>query len=468
MSIIEKVNCIFCDNLLDGSDEHIIPDSVNGRLHTKRLICAACNQKFGSKLDPIIKETMSFVLFALGMGNVKKMQVTDQNGKPYIVDQAGKMREVAPEVEITKTDDGKIGISVNGEKNVALRAFAKKAARTFGMHALKLLDQKGFHFEEKVNFLTEVKGVAGIESSAKLKLALNKILTEFYAHSGLPLEPIKPRLDHVYNLDESGEEIQLCNFDLGVRQPKEGQVSHLIVIRSDQEKRQLYGYVEILNVLCAHTIFVNDYDGPEVDISYHQNALTGVVLDEPVTLNFDTLGLVKEDFEILINNTLENGRSAQQLARFNSVIDQIKSQLDEDMKSKISEGERDQQFIEAATKIAAQMIVFEFPDDVADFTNEEEKTVNYIHSIIKESGKEEFEFFYHQMIGREFPSEEDGLTYIMESFKYQKHAPKKEEKRLKAFCYFKAKNSTQEKYFTVKEIFDVLRLPPPPFDVSWL
>jgi len=125
ISMIAGTSCIFCQKPLDGSDEHIIPDSLNGRLHSKDLICAACNQKFGIKLDPVIKETLKFILFALGIGNVKKMQVTDQDGKFYTVDQAGVMKPVAPEVQLLKLDDGRVSISVSGEKDAALRAFAK-------------------------------------------------------------------------------------------------------------------------------------------------------------------------------------------------------------------------------------------------------------------------------------------------------------------------------------------------------
>jgi len=179
MTVVVGNTCIFCTNVLNGSDEHIIPDSVNGRLHTRELICSDCNQKFGNKLDPVIKESLQFVLFALGIGNVKKMQVKDQDGKAYLVDQAGNMKHVAPEVEVFKIGD-QTGISVTGEKNVAVRAFAKKATRTFGAHALKLMDEGKFQFNEKTTFLSEVSAPAKIEITSKLKLAINKIITEFF------------------------------------------------------------------------------------------------------------------------------------------------------------------------------------------------------------------------------------------------------------------------------------------------
>ncbi|WP_419788797.1 HNH endonuclease [Mucilaginibacter sp. X4EP1] len=453
---------------MNNSDEHIIPDSINGRLHTRELICSECNQKFGNKLDPVIKESLQFVLFALGIGNVKKMQVKDQDGKAYLVDQEGNMKHVAPEVEVFKIGD-QTGISVTGEKNVAVRAFAKKAARTFGAHALKLMDEGKFQFNEKTTFLSEVSAPAKIEITSKLKLAINKIITEFFAYSGLALDLIKERTERIFNLDESGEDIILCNFDQNVRKVKENEVSHLLVIRSIRETKQIYGYVELFNVICGYTVFAEGYNGADVDFKYHQNALTGEQFDDEVLINTDAVSGESPSFDLLVNSVLENARAVQHSANFSTMLSDILAQLEEDVKQgKISVGEKEQQYFEQATKLAAEMMVFGFPDDVADFTKEEELMVNYIHSVIKEAGKKEFEFFYHQLVGREFPSEDDGLVYVMEAFKYKKHVSKNGESRVKVYCYFKAKNAASEKYFPCKEIFDVLGLPPPPTDMAWV
>lgn len=70
-----KSKCIFCKKQIDGSDEHVIPESLNGKLHSKTLICKKCNQKFGGKLDPILKETLFMQLHLLGFENAKSFRV---------------------------------------------------------------------------------------------------------------------------------------------------------------------------------------------------------------------------------------------------------------------------------------------------------------------------------------------------------------------------------------------------------
>lgn len=72
--MIEQKKCIFCTNPLDGSDEHIIPESLNGRLHSKEIICHDCNvKKFGSNVDTILSQTFSQFILLLGLKNARTL-----------------------------------------------------------------------------------------------------------------------------------------------------------------------------------------------------------------------------------------------------------------------------------------------------------------------------------------------------------------------------------------------------------
>jgi len=161
----------------------------------------------------------------------------------------------------------------------------------------------------------------------------------------------------------------LCNFDQSMRKTKENEVAHLLVIRSNKETKQIYGYVELLNVICGYTVFAEGYDGPDIDIVYHQDALTGERLNESVLINTGAVSGENPSFDLLVNNSLENARAVQHSANFNAMLSDILAQLEEDVKQgKISVGEKEQQYFKQATKLAAEMMVFGFPDDVADFT----------------------------------------------------------------------------------------------------
>ncbi|WP_367182322.1 HNH endonuclease [uncultured Aquimarina sp.] len=57
------MKCFFCTNDLDNSDEHIILNSLNGKLHSKEIICSECNNFFGAKLDSVAKDFFNPILF---------------------------------------------------------------------------------------------------------------------------------------------------------------------------------------------------------------------------------------------------------------------------------------------------------------------------------------------------------------------------------------------------------------------
>ena len=81
MNVMKREYCIFCKSLLDNSDEHIIPQSLNGTLHSRELICHQCNSNFfGLKIDPIIKNLLNPLLIILGWENARPIRAEDQDG----------------------------------------------------------------------------------------------------------------------------------------------------------------------------------------------------------------------------------------------------------------------------------------------------------------------------------------------------------------------------------------------------
>ncbi len=461
-----RTNCIYCGLPLDNSDEHIIADSINGQLHTRTLICSECNNKFGVKLDPVIKESLHFILHVMGIGKAETMRAEDENGNAFLVDRSGKAKLVRTEVGTFKQGE-KTGISVSGEKMAAIRAFAKKVTRTFGRHALKVMDTAVFQWTERSVVTQELKAEAKLASSPRLLLALDKIITEFYAYSGLDVELIRPRLQKVWELDESTPKTILTNFEQQVRLPDDKEVGHLIVIRSDAARREVYGYVELFNVFCGYTVLLRDYEGPEINAVWHQDALTGAELTEAVKLNIEKLAGEKEDFGLLINSLFERKRGLDQLAMVDEAITAIKEPLDKQLaEGLITEAEHLDQYIDQTTKAVAEMMVFAFPDDVEGFSEEEQKHIHYIHSVIWQTHQEEFEFYYHQLLGRQFIIE--GVTYTLDRFIFARHPPKNNEPRLKVYGRFCSEKPAKELDKPAFEVFSGIGLPPPDDDVSWL
>lgn len=463
-------NCIFCESKLDGSPEHIIPASLNGRLQTKQLICAKCNNKFGIQLDPIIKESLQTLLYLLDVGKNKKLKISDQEGKEYIIDRAGTINPVETEVKMFKVGD-KIRISVSGEKLQAAKAFAKKAVRTFKNNALRAIETSKIELTESSLVPTELSVPFEIPVSSKLKLALQKISCEFYGFNQLEIELIRPSLEAIYNLDETNHNVVLCNFNQEIRKPLENEVSHLIIIRSDSNKKQVYCYLELFNVICAYSILIDNYEGEFINKVYHQDALTGEILKDEVDLRTDlVIADAQPDFEKLVNDVLVRKRNNKHIDMVAGTLTGLKKKLDEELSNgTISEVEHREKYVKMSANAIAEMMVYAFPDDIDDFSEEDEKRVNYIHSIILEDGIEDFNYYYNPLIGKEYDFTKEHESYILQRFVFTKHAPKKNKNRLKVVCRCMSLDGHKTVDIPCNEFFTGIGLDAPEIgDAIWL
>jgi hypothetical protein len=101
------VTCLFCPDLLDGSDEHIILNAIGGRISSKRLICSKCNNTFGSTIDKTLLEAVDFMTLIIEpptrrRSNGATMRVLDSKGVKYGMRAGGRL--VVPTERI---DDGR-------------------------------------------------------------------------------------------------------------------------------------------------------------------------------------------------------------------------------------------------------------------------------------------------------------------------------------------------------------------------
>ena len=253
-----KVICCFCSKPLDNSDEHIIPQCLNGRLHSRELICSECNsKKFGAALEPPTKTLFNPVLLALKFDNAKSVHAQDPEGKKYLLSKKGSASPIKPELTEVKRD-GKTFISVRGDKKNAIKYFEK--------HAIDLL-RKGykplkFSVDEKPEPSPPLSFESKFEITPEIVLQLNKIAVEFYVFSGLNLNHIKHISERVNKLDKELNNVILCNWVGEIRETKPEEISHIIKIRRNN-RGTLYCYIELFNVLCA---YIKLYDNCKEDI----------------------------------------------------------------------------------------------------------------------------------------------------------------------------------------------------------
>jgi hypothetical protein len=457
--------CIFCNKALDNSDEHIIPQSINGRLHSKQLICKKCNQIFGERLDPIIKETLRTVLHTLGIGNNSKIEVENEKGKKFLYDsRTSKIEQIVPEFTEEIRPDGKMAISVHGpDSKKTVKALAKHALRKLGMNALKAT-----YSATKTTEINESYSVKfDLKIAPQFALALQKIIVEFYCHSGLEKADIQHLIKPVAELQVENSSIVICNLKHEVRKPNNTEISHLLVIRSHAERKLIYGYVELFNVVCGYIVLVENYEGPELDFVFQQDAITGEAVNTPIELLTANINSESEDFHYTVNELFERLRVRDMDKVLHAALDNIRKSLDERLASgAITKEEHEKQFFEEATKAAALISVENF-EVFEDFTEQELRMIHYGNSIIRQDRKDAFAFFYHQLVNHQFTFEDEDGLFTMTEFAYTKHLPRGDVQLFKVFCKFVSEKDGSNRIFPASNIFKVMGIPYLPDDFTW-
>jgi len=450
-----RENCIFCNNPLDGSDEHIIPESVNGRLHSKLLICHNCNsKKFGRNIDPVLAETFKSLLFLLGLKNARPMQLEAPDGRKYLMDQRGKVSQIAPEYSVEKKD-GLTYISVTGDVKDTIRKFAKLAAPYWNpehdANNVKITQPEG----DNPPLSTESK----IEVTDRLILLLNKIILEFYAFHQLDLTLISDLVAKVGNLDLSLDNVIFTNFHQEFREFENEEISHFLTIRTSGNF--LYGYVEIFNVVCGLIVFSENYTGAPIEVTYHQNALTGEKLTEPVSLNPPIEELLQaktapsaEDFSLLLEVLTERHRNQQFQTIFNKMLLDIKEEVLQEIKDgRLPQEQYETEFVERSAKGIAYLTVYEFPYILDDARDEENEMYNYLHSNIRE---DRYEIFYENnkhALGMRIAMEE-GEIYRLDSFIKTPVFKRDGIKIIKIHCLLIHEEAGFKRYLTFRELYE--------------
>lgn len=408
--------CIFCDNPLDKSDEHIIPQSINGRLHSTEIICANCNYYFGRKIDPIIKKVFNPLILILGWENANAMNFESTDGNEYVRDAKGKTRLLRPIKSETAWAKGTI-INIKGDEKNAIKMFEKISKNLEKEGRIGL----GHHIEFTTKETPYLRSKWEIAPSPELILFLNKVAAEFYGFNKLDIKIIKDLCYRIRNSDTSINNIVFCNFDNGIREFEDSEFSHVIYLKSEEGK--LFCYLEFFNILCSICILDENYTGKEVDYQYCQDVITGDKIDKKIELKRGINDILqnnpkKLDFEYLINYSSERMKTRQALSlldeRLSELIKELESRKD---KENLSDEEYSKIYLDRSGEIIARMAVYEFPYTIDLDENipiEEDDDFNYFHSNFKVEKVNDFCSVHEHLIGKHVRA--SGHEYIIDSF----------------------------------------------------
>lgn len=453
--------CIFCNRPLDASDEHIIPQSLNGTLHSKNIICGVCNSKtFGQTIDVALANLFKPLVHILNLKNARAVVAEDPNGRKYLKKpNKGGLAPMAPEETIIK-HKGVTHVNLSGDPKTVANMFRKRAKK-YLKHGISV----------KYQVYKDHSGALPLSMDFDLpvnndiNLSLNKIVLEFMAFNDLPLDPVKKMLTKTSQLAIMTN-VTYCNVTNDVRTFEEKEISHVIAIRVDKSRGLLYGYVELFNLLCAVVVLNDNYEGPTYDSTYVQDAITAERFDRGITINIDGLSLIDNSTQVdndklgpLIDSLFERlqGRQIQKALKVG--VDRIR----EAMSKQFPDHDFDKETYrlklqEHIGRFIAELTIYHFPYSVSDVSDEQRHQINYIHSSINEELYPAFCEANKHIIGAKFVLADKILSryYMLDSFMTVPVAKWNGKKIVKIYCVLKEEIIGDKKYYPFKVIFDAL------------
>ncbi len=456
------MKCIFCNNDLDNSDEHILPVSINGRIHSKKIICSICNLNvFGEKVDPVLAELFKPIIHVLDLKNSRAIQAEDEDGNKYLIQKKGKVKQLKPEIKFEKKEDG-IHFSIKGKEEDIINYLTKRVQRQKNKYnPIKPLKYKKVEvkkIEEKMPTLSfEYK----FEISHLLIIELYKIALEYYAYIGLDINIIKPLLRKVHDLDENFNEIVFCNFFGEVRMIDQNEISHLIVIKSNKEERIIYAYIELFNTVCAFIPLVNNYTGNEIDYCYKQDCITGEKIDTPTKINTEPKNIIEnqiqythEDFSLLINLLFLRHATRSFEENIDQSIVEIFKEVQKEVESeKIKESDLAEVYIKRCSDFIARSSIYHFPYVIEDSKSEENNYINYMHSNLNESYFDSFCDANKHLIGTKIQFE-NGELFTFDKFVKHPILERNKIRIVKVFCLLINDENMNKKYVPYYPLFE--------------
>lgn len=378
-------SCIFCRNNLNGSDEHIIPQSLNGKLHSKDLICTSCNNKFGANIDYILKDIFNPLLHMCGFKNASPKILQDPDGRKYKMNKGGKIHPIRPILKAYK-QGGKLHVNISGERKSTFKMLERTKSK-FAKAGIKELSHEILENALPVPPLSyEYK----IEVSPLLILALKKIAIEFYAYCGLDIALIQPLINEVSLHAPNMDNVYFGGWHEGVRGIENGEVSHLLILHNDIQSGTLYCYIELFNVICCAIPLTNSYTGKDIAYYYHQDAISSEKKYTPIQLDLGkiiqkTSQYSSGNFSILIGCFIERLEEYKLKKAIEDIISDVRTNVMIEAEKGLIDKELIQDVIlERSLPIIAKATIYEFPYLIEDFKDESNNALNFIHSNMSE------------------------------------------------------------------------------------
>lgn len=280
-------SCYLCDEkfISDNiSSEHILLNSIGGRLKSKNLLCKNCNSKLGNQSDSELAKQLSFIA---GYLNIKRERgslpiikgAKSKDGTEYHLVDGSKPIMSKPTIKI---ENGKYYASARTEKELDnIVKGLHKNDPSFDISEIK----KNYQWQEEYlnEFLSNELAIGGSTAFRSiLKTAIN-----FYIYKSEE----KSQVEHLFKHLESQEELDLCKHyypDKPIYKKESNEVVHLIHICGNKHKKTLFCIIEFFSSFSFIVELSKNYTGKNINFTYCYDVLKNKELSKSVNAKLES------------------------------------------------------------------------------------------------------------------------------------------------------------------------------------
>lgn len=279
--------CYSCKNLLDlenKSEEHIIPNSIGGKIKSYWLLCRNCNSRFGNTIDSDFAKSYEDIVAMLNLKRdrpkeyiVKNLKSSD--GESYHLINGRSPTPVKPTINIDR-EDNKLQITARDRAHLdeIISGLKRKFPNLDDSKLEEKLSGQNTYLESPLTLKMKFGGEGYL-------LALAKMAVNFYLYQGGNQIFLKEIIDVLNKKVKIDDHIHFCYIDQEVVW-KEEEVSHQIYIKGNKEERLLYAYIILFSSNAFIVNLSNDYHGEDIEMGICYDVLRNINLEKIIKFNY--------------------------------------------------------------------------------------------------------------------------------------------------------------------------------------
>ena len=287
--------------------EHILLNSIGGRLKSSTLICKDCNSTFGNTFDSTLSKQLEFFANFLDIkrerGVVQEVEMTKEStGEKYKVTSKGIPIPSKPIVEEIITDTTtEIKIKARSKKELAgiLTGFKKKYPSLNIDELLENANSVKEHISEPLHITLTIGGKESMP--AILKMAIN-----YYVEKTGDTESVKKAIEDLKK--NSTDKVEPIIFNTPLFLLNDDEITHSIFIKGSNKEKKVYAIIELYSVIQFIVKLSDNYNGNDIEDLYVYDVLKNTEISKKIenSPSFDFIfnfeyPSSKPDFSIMKN-----------------------------------------------------------------------------------------------------------------------------------------------------------------------